>query len=157
MNYKWKMASFARHVDIDAAMDEIRKAELVYGKITTESVLNIARDKSSALHGLFEWDDSKAAEKYRLQQAMTIINNIEVVIVSDGGSRNIPFFEIVRTSDDGSRYKPITELDYDEVKQVRDATLKMLDSAKVKLSVYKNFESIIPLLDSTIGELRSCN
>jgi hypothetical protein len=39
-----------------------------------------ARDTKSSLHGLFEWDDSKAGEAYRLEQARGVIRLYFIVI-----------------------------------------------------------------------------
>lgn len=47
--------------------------EIGNGKITPEEVLEKAKDKNSELHKCFEWNDSVAAEKYRLQQAGNVI------------------------------------------------------------------------------------
>lgn len=48
--------------------------------LPAESVVNKAREKSSSLHSLFEWDDGKAAEQYRLEQARHVIRLYFVVI-----------------------------------------------------------------------------
>ena len=159
-NYQWKMASFAKKVDPEQAMEEIRKAENLYGKITAETVLQVARDNKSPLHKLFEWDDNRAAEKYRMAQARTLVNNIEVKIISDGEERSIPVYEIVniRPEDEseeqsGRQYKHIDTLTYDEVGQVKEATVRALNNLKFKLSVYKRFDTVIRHLDSAIEEL----
>ena len=53
------------------------KAELdklaVDGKLTAQAVVDAAREESSPLHGYFEWEDSKAANEYRLLQARKLI------------------------------------------------------------------------------------
>lgn len=58
------------------------------GKITAARVVEIARDHSSPLHSWFEWDDSKAAEAHRLQQARTLLRAV-VVKVDHGQSQPI--------------------------------------------------------------------
>lgn len=50
------------------------------GKLTPEELVNASRDAKSPLHGMFEWDDTVAAEKYREVQARKIIRSIEVVL-----------------------------------------------------------------------------
>lgn len=47
--------------------------EIGNGEITPQEVIERARNENSELHKCFEWDDSVAAEKYRLQQAGNII------------------------------------------------------------------------------------
>ena len=53
--------------------------------VTPSMVLEAARAKDSPLHGLFVWDDTEAAEKYRLIQAGGFLR--AVVKILPGGSR----------------------------------------------------------------------
>lgn len=48
-------------------------------KLTPETVLEEARCEASPLHEHFEWDDSVAAEKHRLQQAGHLLRSLEVI------------------------------------------------------------------------------
>lgn len=47
--------------------------EIGFGKFTPMEVLEKAKDETTELHKCFEWNDSIAAEKYRLEQAKNII------------------------------------------------------------------------------------
>lgn len=47
---------------------------------TAKSFLDASRDESSPTHEMFEWNNSIAAEKYRLSQAATIICHLELTI-----------------------------------------------------------------------------
>ena len=47
--------------------------------LSPSTVLNASRKKGSLLHDDFEWNDGGAAEKYRLQQARFIIQNMVVI------------------------------------------------------------------------------
>lgn len=67
-------------VSAEAAGKELEKMEQKHGHISPEIVLDESREKKAVLHGLFEWDDKKAAEKYRLTQAGGIIRNLVVVL-----------------------------------------------------------------------------
>lgn len=53
------------------------------GTITPDAVVEDARNVASPLHDLFEWDDSKAAHEYRLDQARAIIRTVRVVVNID--------------------------------------------------------------------------
>ena len=46
-----------------------------------QDVLNDARSKKSPLHSYFEWDDSKAAEAHRLEQAAALIRRVKVEVI----------------------------------------------------------------------------
>lgn len=50
------------------------------GRLTAEVVLADAKKKNSPLHGEFEWDDSVAGRRYRLDQARSMIASVKVYI-----------------------------------------------------------------------------
>jgi len=79
MVYQWKRNM---PVSAQATGEHFEKLEKKHGEITPEIILDDARKKSSVLHGCFEWDDGKAAEKYRLSQARYIICNLVVSVES---------------------------------------------------------------------------
>lgn len=74
----WKPGSQIR-ADAEAAfaaMDELRNGE---GGLSPQTLLDASRPEDAVLHNEFEWDDSIAAEQYRLRQAGHIIRSIVVV------------------------------------------------------------------------------
>ena len=50
------------------------------GKLTPEAVVKQARSAKSALHDMFTWDDSEAAEQFRLLEARSLIRRVVVRI-----------------------------------------------------------------------------
>lgn len=77
------------------------------GFITPAIVLEDAKQKSSPLHDWFEWNNDKAAVKWRLEQAQLLIRGINVEITNQGKTTQIrAFFSI----------KPTNELDSDTKK-----------------------------------------
>ena len=70
MQAEWKIKGIFK-ADAQKVADEIGE-----NKVTPQEVLDKARDENSELHKCFEWNDSVAAEKYRLQQARAIIVNL---------------------------------------------------------------------------------
>ena len=59
------------------------------GRLAPRRVVDWARaHRSSALHSCFQWDDSRAAEQYRLWQARELIVSVEVTY-SDGKRRQV--------------------------------------------------------------------
>lgn len=61
-----------------------------HGDATAKQLLELARPKKSPLHALFDWDDSNAGEKYRLQQAGTFIRCVRFRILTEQGIRVVP-------------------------------------------------------------------
>ena len=50
------------------------------GLLAPEKVIAFARNKSTALHSAFEWNNTKAGHLYRLEQARHIIRAVIVII-----------------------------------------------------------------------------
>jgi hypothetical protein len=149
-SYKWKIPSFAKNINPDDVVKELSHIKEKYGKLNPEFILKSAKSKKSILHSLFEWDNNKAAEQYRLQQVRCIINNIEVIIISDKETFNIPVYEIISTKDEGRQYKHIETLTFDEIEQVKNTTLESLKQLSHKLSLYKKFDKVIDHLQEAI-------
>ena len=57
----------------------VEKIEAEHGAVTKELLLEASRPEDSATHSIFEWDNDKAAEKYRLEQARQTISALRVV------------------------------------------------------------------------------
>lgn len=71
-----------------AVAGEVEKLLASGQPLTAQTFLERARDDSSPLHSLFEWDDAAAAEKFRLDQAGQYIRCIRIVEDLDGGKHN---------------------------------------------------------------------
>ena len=79
--YQWKASSFVAG-DAQKAGEVCEMLER-RGNLTPKALVDESRDEKAPLHGMFEWDDELAAEKYREHQAGQIIRSIEVVAKSD--------------------------------------------------------------------------
>lgn len=69
-------------VDYERVKLELAECEFE-GTIKPADVLDKARDPATALHACFEWDDSRAADAHRMEQARRLIR---VYVVSDPGN-----------------------------------------------------------------------
>lgn len=100
------------------------------GKLTPSAVVDAARDKKSALHPFFEWDDVTAAEAYRLDQARSLIRvvRVEDETASEGSSR--AYLSI--GSDDGIAYRPL-----EVVKRSADLQLALMAQADKELAAFQ--------------------
>lgn len=81
MVYKWKNYKYS--VPAEIVGKHFQKLEKKEGALTSQNVLESARSEKSPIHSLFEWDDTKAAEQYRLKQAAQLICNLTVEIETD--------------------------------------------------------------------------
>lgn len=71
---------------ISEELEEIRSNH--GGILFPKDVVDFARDRETALHGRFDWDDSTAAESYRLWQARQVIRVCVTIINRDDRAIN---------------------------------------------------------------------
>jgi hypothetical protein len=65
-----------------AALQELRVLhQKGKGALTPEAVLSKATSAKSALHSYFTWDDTEAAQRYRLEQARGVIRSVRVELL----------------------------------------------------------------------------
>lgn len=59
--------------------EELLALRSEHGRLTPDLVVNAARPADGPLHDRFTWDDSEAAERYRLDEARQLIRSVRVV------------------------------------------------------------------------------
>lgn len=92
MTYKWK-DGFRANVKAEVAGAVCSDLER-RGELTAENLVNVSRPVDAPLHKFFEWNDPKAAELYRNQQARTLIRSIEVYTDESKTQARTVFFNI---------------------------------------------------------------
>lgn len=152
--YNWKLPSFGKNIDADEAVKELEKIENIYGSLTAESILQASQDANSILHPLFVWDDSEAAILYRKHQARTILNNIQINVISDGEPKKIDVYEIV-FRDEKKVYKHVQDFTTQDINNLKGRTLRDLNVLKNKLSFYQQFNEVIPKIEELTALLQA--
>lgn len=103
----------------DAAVigPELYRLRAENGRLTAKLVLEEAREIDSPIHPYFQWDESKAAEAYRLEQAGRIIGAVQIRVIerTEKGEKDRAvkaYHRVIDTSHgDGKwEYFPVTEL-----------------------------------------------
>lgn len=136
---KWRIEGIFK-ANAAKCLDEIGRD----AKITPEQVLEKARDEQSELHKCFEWNDSIAAEKYRLQQARQLIQ-LFVVVPKQDSKPPIRRFQITSQR---NVYMPTTHFatqpdEYQKLLQRAYAELRSFQNRYKSLSELENvFEEI---------------
>lgn len=104
MIYRWKSGSHAPKIDAQVAGEELERIRVRNnGRLDNGDVVREARDKASPIHSAFEWNDKKAAEAYRLDQAGDLIRSIDVVMTEpDGPKKQLRAFVSVKRDEDRS-------------------------------------------------------
>lgn len=138
---KWKINGLYK-ADAQKVYEEIGE-----DNVSPEEVLSKAKDKDSELHKCFEWDDSVAAEKFRLQQARLIICNL-VVVTPNKEEEPVRVYQI---SSERNTYQPTRFF-----LQQPDEYQKLLQRAKEELkALQKRYKMLseLELVFSAIDEL----
>lgn len=90
--------------DVRLELESLQDPE---GIIIPEEIIEKARSPKSAMHSMFEWSDSDAAQKYRLMQAKQIfrIFIVETKIKQEDGSFDVIEHRVYEKSTKG--YRPV--------------------------------------------------
>jgi len=76
-----------------------------YGHLSPATIVKVSKGKRSPLHSYFEWDNEKAAARWREQQASYLIRAIVTVV--EGSPEPVRAFVSVKTEDEQSVYTPV--------------------------------------------------
>ena len=135
--------SFFSDANAEKCYEEI---QTIGESVTPKQILDYARNPETELHKCFEWDDSIAAEKYRIEQARMVVRHL--VIVNDKESDKEPQkIRVMQRAEDA--YKPVQMI-------VRNKTEyeSLLERARAELRAIKNrysqlveLEAILSLID----------
>ncbi len=127
MIYVWKTTGFSADANkVGKELEELERKNLT---ITRKDVLEKARDKNTELHKCFDWDDSIAGEKWRLQQATYVLTSISVKNEEVEPTR---YFVNVKTVNEEKIYKNIKA-----VIQNEEEFNQLLERAKNEFVSYK--------------------
>ena len=79
------------------------------GLINPKKVVEFAKDKKTALHKKFTWDDTKAAYEYRLYQARELIR-VSVTVLDGGDTRVRAFVSLNQDRHGRGGYRSIRDV-----------------------------------------------
>ena len=129
--------------DAQTCYDEVQTLGESY---TAEDVLELAKNEGTELHKCFTWDDTKAAELYRLMEARSLISSFTVKIeVSKTEAKS---FRVVQHDPVERSYKPVTFTVRNDEEYKR-----LLAQAKVEMTNFKNRYRSIVELEGVIEEI----
>ncbi len=75
-----------RATDVQVVFDELRTIEKRTGGLEPPEIVEVARNPDSVLHGEFEWDDRAAAERWRIRQARSLVQEIVFIPLAPDGT-----------------------------------------------------------------------
>lgn len=125
------------------------------GILKPEAVVAFARRPASALHGCFEWDDTAAAEKYRLDQARTIIRVMVAPVAGSGELVRVNVSLIDDRKEPGGGYRKLADVMSDPAmrrKLLKTALIELV-SARHRYEKFTELERVFKAIDRADKEL----
>lgn len=121
-------------------------------EVTPEQVLDCARNDKTELHKCFDWNDSVAAEKYRLVQARDVLRKLIVVKREVDNEEREPIqFRVMMKNDNSqnSGYKQTIVMvkDEDEYQKLLEQARRELHAFKQKYSCLRELAEILDLIE----------
>lgn len=135
---KWKIP---RNADAERCWEEI---QTIGEKVTPEQIVDYARNDTSELHKLFEWDDTVAAEKYRIIQAQGIVRNLVYV----PAKKDDPPVRVLQITTETHEYQPTRFF----LKQ-EDQYTALLKRALAELNAFKRKYKSLTELDKIFSDI----
>lgn len=130
------------------AQEVAKELDSLGDEYTLKDVVEKARNENSAMHSCFEWDDTKAAAKYREQQAGNMIRMLVYTKEEEPAERtNIRY--IVSTGKRDNTYTPTRRIirNEDEYAALLERALSELRAFKEKYKSLSELEEILSLIE----------
>jgi len=151
MIYKWSIDIYG--IDANLAGRELERIQTERGTIEPKVIIEEARPNNSLFHKVFEWDDVKAAESYRVEQAKELVRKLVVVTTQDTSDKGIETraYVSVKSEEFGKKpsYIAISRAmsDDDLRKQILQQAINELENFKRKYSNLVEFKKIFEIID----------
>ena len=142
-----------RSEKIEDVISELNKIQLKNGKITPFYVVEKAKESTSVLHNHFNWNESDASTRYRLEQAKYLIRHINIVTVKPNDEKiELKAYEIISRGSD-IQYKKVKEFTEDDISLIIQNESKRLTRLVKRLSPYMEFKEASEIINHAISEL----
>lgn len=113
-----------------------------------EQIVDKARDETTELHKCFEWDNDKAAEKYRKHQAIQLVSSLVIIRTPEQIEKQEPEVRVFHKPTSESGYKPLTVIvqNKDEYQELLKRAYAELHSFKLKYQSLSELDYILSLI-----------
>lgn len=121
-------------------------------EVKPEQVVAKAKDKDSELHKCFDWNDTSAAEKYRLFQAKQVINHLIVIKrdVEEPEKEPVQFRVMLKNEksyDSGYKQTIVMVRDEDEYRKMLEQAYAELKAFKKKYACLSELSYILAMIE----------
>lgn len=136
-----------------------RLRETVGGRLAAADVVEAARPKRSPLHEFFTWDNSEAAEQWRLHQArmmLCFIVHVETDPATGRESSTRQFVVIERGQEDGRSYESVIEVmaDAERRELLIERALADLEQWREKYKAIKTFAVVFDAIEKVEARIK---
>lgn len=141
--------TFKFKADAQKCADEIMEICEELESATPQQILEKARDSNTELHKCFTWDDTEAAEKWRISEARAIVRNLKIIEQKSDKQSEPTTIRVFYKTDNESGYKP-TKLILkkpDEYKVLVERCRSELLAIKQKFNSISEYEEIWELIN----------
>ena len=151
MVYEYSWVNYSYPVPASIVGEECEKIEKRDGAITVEALVDSARERSSAIHELFEWDDKVAGEQWRLQQARMVLHNLKVVVKSEDKKTSLKVRAFVNTNPERSQGR---YMNVEDAMSNEDTRAAVLARARRELTAFTDKYSAIEELSPVVKSIK---
>lgn len=144
MTYQWKSGIELYPVTAQKTGETLESIYKKHGELEPETVVEESRPESAPLHPVFEWDDQKAAEKYRVHQAGGLIRAVAVVEQPKNGKPAVEVRAFVYVQ---HTYTPmhVVKSSVELQEEMLQTALKELNAFRRK---YETLKELSPVMDA---------
>ena len=141
MTYQWKTPIYP-NVSAQDAGEHIEELCNKHGSITAKLLLDDSRPVDAVLHPCYEWDDLKAAEKYRLHQSKQIIGNLVTIeVVNNQPIAPTVAFVTINDRNKKAEYQPVEVALSDE-----ESKYQVMKNAVAELKMFqRKYQKLLDL------------
>ena len=149
--YQWR-DGFTYSVSAEEVGKVVNHIEERDGTVTREAFLEESRAESSPTHSMFTWDDTIAAEKWRLDESRKIITALQIVY-EDTEESEIPVPAVINiASERKAEYRNIVDaLSDQESRELIVARLKREVDSLIQRN--RHIDELVDILKDALKEL----
>jgi hypothetical protein len=116
------------------------------GILYPADVVEFAKDENTALHNHFEWDDSEAAQHYRLWQARQVIR-IHVTVLEEAKQETRLFVSVKSDRVNGGGYRFTADV-MSDVERRRELLKEAGQSFNFWRKKYQELKELVPVFEA---------
>lgn len=153
MVYQYKIPSLYP-VAAQTAGEELDRIYREHGELKAADVVDESRNAAAPLHSIFEWNDTAAAEMYRINQAEKLIRAVVVTVPEEGTKSGQPRLVRAYVHTEESAYHPIGVVvaNTDYTKIMLTEALRELAAFRKKYAALTDLTSVFDTIDIVLAE-----